>query len=66
VPEPAPAEAPTAETSTDEKPKRKPRKKAAEPLETKESSPLPEADNDPNGGEEGGKPRSGWWQRTFG
>ena len=68
VAEPAPANAPPAETSTEAeaKPKRRTRKKAAEPAEAKEAAPVPEADNDSNGGEEGGKPRSGWWQRTFG
>jgi ribonuclease E len=68
VVEPAPADAPPAETSTEAeaKPKRRTRKKAAEPAEVKEAASLPEADNDSNDGEEGGKPRSGWWQRTFG
>jgi ribonuclease E len=66
VPEPAPAEAPPAETSTEAKPKKRTRKKAAEPAEGGKGALLPEADNDSNGGEEGGKPRSGWWQRTFG
>jgi len=68
VAEPAPADAPPAETSTEAegKPKRRTRKKAAEPAEAKEAASVLEADNDSNGGDEGGKPRSGWWQRTFG
>jgi ribonuclease E len=68
VAEPAPADDPPAETSTEAeaKPKRRTRKKAAEPAEAKEAASVPEADNDSNGGDEGGKPRSGWWQRTFG
>jgi ribonuclease E len=57
----APAPAAEAEPAPAEKPKRrktKPKEEAAEA--------APVADNDSNGGEEGGKPRSGWWQRTFG
>jgi ribonuclease E len=46
------------------KPKRRTRKKAAEAAE--EAASVPAADNDPNGGEESGEPRRGWWQRTFG
>jgi ribonuclease E len=73
--EPAPPEAPPAETAGDAgeqeakaKPKRRTRKpKASE--ETAEpapdSAPMPTADNDSNG-EEPGEPRRGWWQRTFG
>jgi len=58
--EPAPAE---AEEVPAEKPKRR-RAKAKEPAG--EAAPMPAADNDSNGGEDQGKPRSGWWQRTFG
>jgi ribonuclease E len=65
VPEPAPADAPPAETSDVAKPKRRTRKKAAEPAAAVEGAGVPEADNDSNG-DESGKPRSGWWQRTFG
>ena len=74
LPEPAPPEAPPAETadSTEEakpKPKRRSRKaKPAEPEEGQAPEPgrVPTADNDPNGGEPSGEPRRGWWQRTFG
>jgi len=70
APEPAPADAPPAETNTEAKPKpKRSRKKAAEPVEAAEGSApaqLPAADNDQNGDETPGKPRSGWWQRTFG
>jgi ribonuclease E len=61
VPAPAPAAEAQSEPAAAEKPKRrraKPKEEAAEA--------APVADNDSNGGEEGGKPRSGWWQRTFG
>jgi ribonuclease E len=66
IPEPAPAHAPPAETSGEEKPKRRTRK--AKPKgEDKPSGAIavPSADNDSNGGE-AGEPRRGWWQRTFG
>ena len=63
--QPAPADAPPAETSEEAKPKRRSRKKAAEPAQTVEAAGVPEAYNDSNG-DESGKPRSGWWQRTFG
>jgi ribonuclease E len=63
--EPAPPEAPPAETAdeaVEAKPKRRTRKaKAEEP-----KAEVPSADNDSNGDETPGKPRSGWWQRTFG
>lgn len=67
APEPAPAAAPPAETAAEPeaKPKARGRKKKADTAEAA-PAPAPTADNDSNGGEEGGKPRSGWWQRTFG
>jgi ribonuclease E len=61
APAPAPAAEPEAEPAPAEKPKRR---KAKPKEEAAEAAPV--ADNDSNGGEEGGKPRSGWWQRTFG
>jgi ribonuclease E len=67
--EEAPPEAEPApqEPAAEEKPKRRTRKpKAAQAAEQAPPQPaVPEADNDPDG-ETGGKPRSGWWQRTFG
>jgi len=75
VPEPAPAEAPPAETADQAaepaKPARKRRSKAkeqAEPVESPPSEPasMPAANND-TAEESGTEPRrSGWWQRTFG
>jgi ribonuclease E len=75
VTEPAPAEAPPAETADQEappaKPARKRRSKAApaaapEPeVAAAEPSHQPPANND-TAEEEGGEPRRGWWQRTFG
>jgi ribonuclease E len=63
--ESAPVEAVPAETG--EAPAEKPKRRRAKPKgEAAEAVPVPAADNDPNGGEEGGKPRTGWWQRTFG
>ncbi|QNM83673.1 ribonuclease E/G [Sphingomonas sabuli] len=74
--EPAPPEAPPPETDGDagQKAKAKPRKRstkakaAEEAPDTSEPAPVPNADNDPNGGDpdEPGEPRRGWWQRTFG
>jgi len=76
VAEPAPAEAPPAETAEQaaptEKPARKRRSKkadaaAAEPeaAPVAEPIPVPAANNDT--ADESGEPRrSGWWQRTFG
>jgi ribonuclease E len=46
------------------KPKRRSRKKEIEAVE--DAAPVPAADNDPNGEEDSGEPRRGWWQRTFG
>jgi ribonuclease E len=81
VPEPAPPEAPPAETAEQaapaEKPARKRRSKKAEaaPAEAEaepatpepEPAPVPAANNDAAEAEESGEPRrSGWWQRTFG
>jgi ribonuclease E len=79
LPEPAPPEAPPAETAEQaappEKPARKRRSKKAEaaPAEA-EAEPaaaepvlVPAANNDTAEAEETGEPRrSGWWQRTFG
>jgi ribonuclease E len=74
VPEPAPAEAPPAETADQaappSKPARKRRTKAnpeAEPAEAAAGEPatIPAANND-TADENGSEPRRGWWQRTFG
>jgi ribonuclease E len=65
--EPEAAAAEAAPVEADEAAAKKPRSRKAKPKEKAvEAAPVPAADNDPNGGEEGGKPRSGWWQRTFG
>jgi len=78
VPEPAPAEAPPAETAdqaapateTPAKRARKPRaKKVADQAAPAEAAPadavaVPAANNDTALDE--GEPRRGWWQRTFG
>ena len=71
APEPAPPEAPPAETADEKevKPKRRSRKaKAPEPAGEQQPEPatVPAADNDPNGDDSSGEPRRGWWQRTFG
>lgn len=72
VPEPAPAEAPPAETTEEAAPKKPARrsrsKKVAEAAEPAPAdSAVPSADNDEAAGlGEGGEPRRGWWQRTFG
>jgi ribonuclease E len=70
APEPADAEAPppaeTAAKASAAKPARKSRSKkaaAADPVSA--DSTMPSADNDEALGE-GGEPRRGWWQRTFG
>jgi ribonuclease E len=67
-PAPAPAPEPAAAEATD-KPKRRSRAKAkpadapVEPAPTrKKATPTPEASNE----DAPAKPRSGWWQRTFG
>jgi ribonuclease E len=78
VPEPAPAEAPPAETTDQaapaEKPARKRRSKKAEAAPAAEDAagepqpqpaPVPAANNDVEE-EPAGEPRRGWWQRTFG
>ncbi|HEU4696327.1 MAG TPA: ribonuclease E/G [Sphingomicrobium sp.] len=75
VTEPAPAEAPPAEAADQEappaKPTRKRRSKAAaapapEPeVAAAEPAHQPPANND-TAEDEGGEPRRGWWQRTFG
>jgi ribonuclease E len=72
VTEPAPAEAPPAETADQgappAKPARKRRSKAAASVEpepaTSEPASIVAADNDTV--DEDGEPRRGWWQRTFG
>ncbi len=77
APEPAPPEAPPAETADEQaadppKPKRRSRKKASEPVneeaapETGDSGPVPAADDESSGDETSGELRRGWWQRTFG
>jgi ribonuclease E len=74
VVEPAPAEAPPAETTNDAappKPARKRRSKAAvaaEPEQAPAAEPVavPAANNDVSDEENGEEPRRGWWQRTFG
>jgi ribonuclease E len=66
----AETEAPVAEAlvaDAEDAPAGKPKRRKAKPKdEAAEAAPVPAADNDPNGNDEGGKPRSGWWQRTFG
>jgi ribonuclease E len=76
VTEPAPAEAPPAETAGDAapeekpKPKRKPRARKATADEASAEAPAePAVANDENGeeiGDDGEPRRGGWWQRTFG
>jgi ribonuclease E len=68
VTEPAPAEAPPAETAEEvapepaAKPKRKPRAKKADTVEAPAEAAVA---NDENG-DDGEPRRGGWWQRTFG
>ena len=76
VTEPAPAEAPPAEIADPEappaKPARKRKSKAAaeespeEPKPAPEPAHVPAANNDTVEDDNGGEPRRGWWQRTFG
>jgi ribonuclease E len=69
VEEPAPAETPPAETAEEAKPEAKPKsrsRKAKPKAEAAQAPAAPAADNDSSASEEGAKPRSGWWQRTFG
>ena len=81
VPEPAPADAPPAETVDQAAPAAKPARKrrgkaapseaegaAAEPAPAaaEPAAPLPAANNDAAPEEEGAEPRRGWWQKTFG
>jgi ribonuclease E len=75
VTEPAPLEAPPAETAetaeeAPAKPKRKSRAKKAEaaPAETPAETSGPAANDQPEEelGEDGEPRRGGWWQRTFG
>jgi ribonuclease E len=56
-------EAPQAQA--EEAPAAKPKRRKSKPKEESAEAATVAA-NDANGGEEGGKPRSGWWQRTFG
>jgi ribonuclease E len=75
IPEPAPAEAPPAETADQAAPPAKPARKrrtkadkeAEKAAETapEESAGLPAANND-TAADASGEPRRGWWQRTFG
>jgi ribonuclease E len=79
APEPTPAAEPEPEPAAEEppaKPKRTRRKKAAE-AEAPAEAPAPEAANDREtatagadpaeaDSSDGGEPRRGWWQRTFG
>jgi len=72
VPEPAPVDAPPAETVDQAAPPTKPargRKRKAEAVSASEpiSEPaaVPAANND-TAVDENGEPRRGWWQRTFG
>jgi ribonuclease E len=71
--EPAPAEAPPAETADEAAPAAKPARKRktkakAEPEEAEPAAEepvgVPTANNDT--AEDSGEPRRGWWQRTFG
>jgi ribonuclease E len=73
VPEPAPTDAPPAETADQEAPPTPGRKRKAKAAETPatepeapaaEPTPVPAANNDTTA--EGDEPRRGWWQRTFG
>jgi ribonuclease E len=71
APEPAPAEAPPAETADDAatpaKPARKRSSKAkAAAGESAETAAVPAANNDTAADDDDGPRRSGWWQRTFG
>jgi ribonuclease E len=73
VPEPAPADAPPAETADQAAPPAKParsrkRKPEATPADAgAEPTAVPAANNDTAATDESGEPRrSGWWQRTFG
>jgi len=75
MPEPAPAEAPPAETAEDSaataKPARNRRSRKAdagetEPAPSAEPVPVPAANNDTAEEADGEPRRSGWWQRTFG
>ena len=71
VTEPAPADAPPAETADQAappaKPARKRRSKTAEsaPAAT-QPMPVPAANNDTADVDESGETRRGWWERTFG
>ena len=73
VQEPAPADAPPAETAEEDasakpaKGTRRRRSKSAKEVEPSADEPVsvPAANNDTSA-EAGGEPRRGWWQRTFG
>ena len=75
--EPTPAEAAPAETAESEAaPKKPPRKRqtkaaaaddvASPEATTSEAVAVPTANNDTAPSDEGGAPRRGWWQKTFG
>nr|WP_137678293.1 ribonuclease E/G [Parerythrobacter lutipelagi] len=64
--EAAPQAEPAAEEPAPAKPKRT-RKKKAEPAAAEQpAEPAPAASDDKPANDAGGKPRRGWWQRTFG
>ena len=74
VTEPAPAEAPPAETAEDAAPPAKPARKrrtkkadaeVSEAAEAGDAVPVPAANNDTTE-EPAAEPRRGWWQKTFG
>ena len=72
TPEPAPTEAPPAETAEEAKPAKPARKSRAKKAKDEPAAeaaaaeaPGPTADND-EADASGDGPRRGWWQRTFG
>jgi ribonuclease E len=65
------ASSPPAEEVAEDKPAKPARKPRAKKAKADEKEPAPEpaaptADNDESDDEPGSRPRSGWWQRTFG
>ena len=65
------ASLPPAEEAAEDKPAKPARKARAKKAKADEKEPAPEpaaptADNDESDDEPGSRPRSGWWQRTFG
>jgi len=69
APRPEPAAGAEAEEASqaqaEDAPAAKPKRRKSKPKEqSAEAATVPA--NDANGGGQGGKPRSGWWQRTFG